>query len=239
MLHKDDADSASESAAQSFQDAEPRHTIASSNISGYISENYTMLMPPSESNGGSSKIATSPHKRPARCSLPVIAESSSLILAAPATSPDCTLDTSFCSLHLPGGMGSSGPKTSNSELAGLVLQLREERRGNSLMVQRIRDLERVVREQENIIKQTASEIPFEWRKNTLETDLSEYESTSVVLSSPPGPRSHSELHSSAPMLDKNGLSGGVFLNLRLQVLLYLCPHTAMYVSSYSYAPDPR
>ena len=138
-------------------------------------------------------------------------------------------------------MGSSGPKTSSSELAGLVLQLRQERRGNSLMVQRIRDLERVVREQENIIRQTASEIPFEWRKNTLEKVLSEYESTSVVLSSPPGPRSHSELHSSAPMLDKNALSGGdtVFLNSRFQVLLYLCPHTAIYVSSYSYAPDPR
>ena len=128
-------------------------------------------------------------------------------------------------------MGSSGPKTSSSELAGLVLQLRQERRGNSLMVQRIRDLERVVREQENIIRQTASEIPFEWRKNTLETVLSEYESTSVVLSSPPGPRSHSESHSSAPMLDKNALSGGdtVFLNSRFQVLLYLCPHTAICV----------
>ena len=139
-------------------------------------------------------------------------------------------------------MGSSGPKTSSSELAGLVLQLRQERRGNSLMVQRIRDLERVVREQENIIRQTASEIPFEWRKNTLDTVLSEYAS-SVAPSSPPGPRSHSDdLHSSAPMLDKGALSpepDTLFLNSRFQVLLYLCPHTAIYVSSYSYAPDPR
>jgi hypothetical protein len=138
-------------------------------------------------------------------------------------------------------MGSSGPKTTSSELAGLVLQLREERRGNSLMVQRIRDLEGVVREQENIIRQTASKIPSEWRKNTLETVLSPYAS-SVAPSSPPGPRSHSELQASAPMLDKSALSpepDTLFLNSRFQVLLYLCPHTAMYVSSYSYAPDPR
>jgi hypothetical protein len=58
-------------------------------------------------------------------------------------------------------MDTFGPKTSSNELTGLVLQMREERHGNSLMVHRIRDLESVVREQENIIRQTASKIPLE------------------------------------------------------------------------------
>ena len=44
-------------------------------------------------------------------------------------------------------------------MAGLVLQLREERRGNTLLPQRIRDLESVVREQEGIMRETESKIP--------------------------------------------------------------------------------
>ena len=171
-LNKDDADSDSQNASLPSQ-------FASSNIRGYISENYTMLTPTSCNISHSScpqslpKSSTrnSPHKRPARFSLPVIEETSSLVLAAPATSPECSPETNFASLHLaapPGmghGVGSAGHKTSSSELAGLVLQLREERRGNTLLAQRIRDLESVVREQENIMRETESKIPrspLEW-----------------------------------------------------------------------------
>jgi hypothetical protein len=166
-LNKDDADSDSQNASLPSQ-------FASSNIRGYISENYTMLTPTNvifPQSLPKSSTRNSPHKRPARFSLPVIEETSSLVLAAPATSPECSPETNFASLHLaapPGighGMGSSGHKTSSSELAGLVLQLREERRGNTLLAQRIRDLESVVREQEGIMRETESKIPrspLEW-----------------------------------------------------------------------------
>ena len=175
-------------AAEAHQKREGRDA----DVAGYISNNYTLL--PSGGGGApgrSPKLPRSPSSRArqslmmqspgkgARSNLPVIAESSVMSSEGeargrsqmtPHTSPDIPVACLPEPPHMqPSSVACTGlhgsPKGARGEVAELVVRLREERRGNLLLVERIKSLENVVREQETLLRAAESKIPktpLEW-----------------------------------------------------------------------------
>jgi len=177
----------------------PERDGLDTDVANYISNNYTMLpsrcgsahvsvksSPGSPSR--SPKSPKSPLRSPGRAkgvrsNLPVIAESSVMstegdVQAKTWTTPHASPDMEIVYPPEPPNMSSSlpdasvqgSPKSKRGEVAELVVRLREERRGNMLLAERIRSLENVVREQETLLREADSrtpKTPFEWGQAAL------------------------------------------------------------------------
>jgi hypothetical protein len=185
--------------AHASRNEEPQRCGLDAEVANYISNNYTMLPSKGGSANVSEKSSPgSPSRSPkspksplmspsrakgVRSNLPVIAESSVMSpegdvqaksWTTPRVSPEIEMLYPAEPPNMPSSLRDTGvqgsPKSKRGEVAELVVRLREERRGNMLLVERIRGLENVVREQETLLREATSrtpKTPLEWGQAAL------------------------------------------------------------------------